>query len=368
MPAYDVFVWLSNGVRAAGRCWRGVAREGSASLEVGMPFPSPETTIGERVSERVVIGIDPAKRSHAFEIIDGNEVTLAAAVIVNDNAGYRDMLAAGRRWPDRQWAVEGAGGVGRQLAQRLVSDGETVIDVPAKLSTRVRAMTTGHGRKNDPIDARAVAIVGLRNHSLTRVSPDDETVALRLMSERRRDLVRTRTQTVNRLHQLLMIPAGAQRSLTASKARTLLATVRPRDVAGKARRQLAADYIDDVIICDRKLKALDKRIAEAVKASGTSLTTTKGIGPITAALILGEVGNIARFPSKDHFASYTGTAPLEASAATSSGTGFPVPGTGGSTMRCTSWPCRRSVTTNAAAPTTPANSLPAKAGKVRCAA
>ena len=226
------------------------------------------------MSERVVIGIDPAKRSHAFEVIDGDERTLAAAVIVNDNAGYRDMLAAGRLWPDRQWAVEGAGGVGRQLAQRLVADGETVIDVPAKLSARVRAMTTGHGRKNDPTDARAVAIVGLRNHSLARVTPDDETVALRLMSERRRDLVRTRTQTVNRLHQLLMelIPAGAQRSLTASKARALLATVRPRDVAGKARRQLAADYIDDITILDRKLKALDKRIAEAVKTTGTSLT------------------------------------------------------------------------------------------------
>ncbi len=74
------------------------------------------------------------------------------------------MLAIGARWPDRRWAVESAGGVGRQLAQRLVADGETVIDVPAKLSTRVRAMTTGHGRKNDPTDSRAVAIVGLRNH------------------------------------------------------------------------------------------------------------------------------------------------------------------------------------------------------------
>jgi transposase len=87
------------------------------------------------VSAGVVIGIDPAKRSHAFEVIDSNEVTLAAAVIVNDNAGYRQMLTVGRRWPDRRWAVEGAGGVGRQLAQRLVADGETVIDVPAKLPT-----------------------------------------------------------------------------------------------------------------------------------------------------------------------------------------------------------------------------------------
>jgi transposase len=213
------------------------------------------------------------------------------------------------------WAVEGAGGVGKQLAQRLVADGELVVDVPPKLSTRVRAMSTGHGRKTDPTDARATAIVGLRNPDLTSVTIDDETIALRLLSERRRDLSRSRTQTVNRLHQLLMelIPGGAPRNLTAAKAKTLLATVRPRNIAGKARRQLAVDYIDDLTAIDRKLKTIEKRLAEAVEASGTTLTEIKGVGVVTAAMILGEVGDVARFPSNDHFASYTGTAPLDAS-------------------------------------------------------
>ena len=110
-----------------------------------------------------------------------------------------------------------------------------------------------------------------------------------------------------------LIPGGAAQKLTATKAKALLATVRPRDVAGKARRQLAADYIDDVVILDRMLKTIEKRIAEAVEATGTSLTQIVGVGPITAALILGEVGNVARFPNNDHFASYTGTAPLDAS-------------------------------------------------------
>lgn len=267
------------------------------------------------MTDVVVIGVDPAKRSHAIEAIDEHEKTLASGVFVNDNAGYRQMRTVARGFLNRVWAVEGAGGVGRQLAQRLIADGETVVDVPPKLSTRVRAMSTGHGRKTDPTDARAVAIVGLRNTELTRVVVDDEMVALRLLSERRRDLVRSRTQTVNRLHQVLMelIPGGAAQKLTATKARGLLATVRPRDIAGKARRQLAADYIDDVTMLDRKLKTIEKRIAEAVDATGTSLTEIVGVGPITAALILGEVGNVARFPNNDHFASYTGTSPLDAS-------------------------------------------------------
>jgi transposase len=263
----------------------------------------------------VVIGVDPAKRSHTIEAIDSHERVLAAARFDNSSAGYRQLRTMARQWPDRVWAVEGATGVGLNLAQRLVADGERVVDVPAKLSTRARAIDTGHGRKNDPSDAHAVAVVGLRTAGLREVVADDQTVAMRLLSERRRDLVRSRTQAVNRLHQVLMelIPAGAGQHLTAVKAKEAIAKVRPRDSAGKARRQLAVDLIDDVTVFDRKIKAVDERIVEAVEASGTHLTDIVGVGPVTAATILGEVGDVARFANADRFASYTGTAPLEAS-------------------------------------------------------
>jgi transposase len=263
----------------------------------------------------VMIGIDPAKHSHAMAVLDGAERQLAALQVANDSDGYRAMLRLARRWPQRTWAVEGASGVGTHLAQRLVADGETVLDVPPKLSTRARMLDTGHGRKNDPADARTIAVVGLRTTGLRRVEPDGERVALKLMSERRRELVHTRTQTLNRLHQLLtqLIPAGAPKDLSATKAKALLATVRPRDVAGRTRRQLAVDLIDDVVVLDRKVKDLDKRLAEAVAATGTSLTRIVGIGPVTAALILGETGDVRRFASKHHYATYTGTAPREVS-------------------------------------------------------
>jgi len=263
----------------------------------------------------VMIGVDPAKRSHAMVVLDERETQLGALQVGNDSAGYRDMLRLARRWPERTWAVEGAAGVGVQLAQRLVADGETVLDVPPKLSTRARIFDVGHGRKNDPGDARTVAVVAIRTKGLRRVVVDDEMVALRLMSERRRDLVRSRTQTVNHLHQLLMelIAAGAQRNLTATKAKALLATVRPRDVAGRTRRQLAADLVEDLVGLDRKLTELDKRLKAAVAATGTTLTDIKGVGTATAAMILGEVGDVRRFPSRHHFATYTGTAPIEVS-------------------------------------------------------
>ena len=178
----------------------------------------------------VMIGVDPAKRSNTIEVIDGQENVLLAARFDNSREDYRRMLALVKRFPQRTWAVEGATGVGLNLAQRLVSDGERVLDVPSKLSTRVRAIDTGHGRKNDPTDAHAVAIVGLRTAGLREVSVDDEVVVMRLLSDRRRDLVRSRTQAVNRLHQVLMqlIPAGARKKLTAEKAKTLIKLVAPQ--------------------------------------------------------------------------------------------------------------------------------------------
>src|SRR4051794_10185813 len=63
---------------------------------------------------------------------------------------------------DRVWAVEGARGVGAALAQRLVAEGEPVLDVPPRLSARVPALGGGSGRKTDDADAFAVAVAGLR--------------------------------------------------------------------------------------------------------------------------------------------------------------------------------------------------------------
>lgn len=263
----------------------------------------------------VVIGVDPAKRSHAMVVLDDRERQLAALQVSNDNDGYREMLRLARKWKDRTWVIEGAGGVGCHLAQRLVADGETVVDVPAKLSARARAFDTGHGRKTDPVDARTVAVVALRTDGLKHVAVDDENVALRLMSERRRELVRSRTKTVNQIHQLLaeLTPAGAQRNLTAAKAKAALSSIRPRAGAAKARKQLALDLLEDLVQLDAKIKTINGRIKTAVQATGTSITDIKGVGFTTAATILGEVGDIRRFPSKHHFASYNGTAPIEAS-------------------------------------------------------
>jgi transposase len=264
---------------------------------------------------RVIIGMDPHKLSATIEVLDEQERVLDGGRYGTDRPGYKAMLAAGRRWPDRVWAVEGCNGIGRHVAQRLVADGETVMDVPAKLSARARVFSTGHGRKTDATDAHSIAVVAVRTPGLHRVAIDGELVALRLLSDRRDELAHARTQTVSRLHRLLLelIPGGAPRFLSALQAKALLATVRPRDVAGRTRRQLAAELLAELVMCDRKLKASDTQLRKAVTAAGTGLLDLYGMGPVGAARLLGDIGDIARFPTKAHFASWTGTAPIDAS-------------------------------------------------------
>jgi hypothetical protein len=110
----------------------------------------------------VIIGMDPHKRSATIEILDRTEHILGHGRYPTDTTGYRDMLAHGRRYTARIWAVEGCNGIGKHIAQRLVADGETVIDVPAKLSARTRIFSTGRGRKTDATDAHSIALVAVR--------------------------------------------------------------------------------------------------------------------------------------------------------------------------------------------------------------
>ena len=264
---------------------------------------------------RVIIGVDPHKRSATIEIIDERETVLAAGRFGTDRDGYRTMLGLGRQHSKRLWAVEGCNGVGRNLAQRLVADGETVVDVPAKLSARARVFATGQGRKSDPVDAHSVAVAALRANGLRHVVADDITTVLRLLVDRRDGLGHARTQLLNRIHKLLaeLLPSGAKKFLSAAQARALLVTIRPRDLVGKTRRRLTAELITELERVDKKIKAANTELTELVASTGCSLQELTGIGPSGAARLLGEIGDIARFASRSHFASWNGTAPLDAS-------------------------------------------------------
>jgi transposase len=265
---------------------------------------------------RVIIGMDPHKASATIEVINDQERCLATGRFGTDTCAYTTMLSYVRgQWPHRVWAVEGAQGTGRPIAQRLLAGGERVWDVPAKLAARARAFDTGQGRKTDATDAHSIAVVALRTTGLRELAVDEDLVALRLLVDRRDALSRRRTQTVNQLHRLLLelIPGGAPRHLSALQAKTLLASVRPRDLAGRTRRQMAADLVGEVAAVDAKLKDLNGRLRAAVLARGSHLMDLFGVGPAGAARILVDVADVVRFRTRGHFAAWNGTAPLDAS-------------------------------------------------------
>jgi transposase len=271
--------------------------------------------VGASLKDHVVIAVDPHKASWTAAAVDASLEPLAIIRVAVSRDGYRELRRFARRWADPRWAIEGASGLGAPLTARLRADGVEVVDVPAKLAARVRMLSTGHGRKNDDADAVSVGIAALSARRLTSAAIEGTVTALRAIVEHREDLVKTRTQTVNRLHVVLthLIPAGAPRDLTAERAAELLRGVRPRDAAGKTLRGLAADLITEIRQLDRRIAKAAADIQTAVNASGTTLTELCGIGTLTAGKILGRVGTITRFRSAAAFATYTGTAPIEVS-------------------------------------------------------
>jgi len=266
---------------------------------------------------QVLIGVDPHKASLAVATVD--EATgepLERASFPQSRTGLRSLERWAKKFPERRWAVENAGGLGRHLAVRLAATGESVVDVPPKLSARVRVLSSGNSRKNDGVDALATALAASHNDGLAQVDPEAASEALRLLSERREDLVAERTRALNRLHGLLrdLLPGGVAGKLSADRAARILRGIRARGGASaRLRRRLASEVLRDVRALDRKIAALNARIEAEVEASGTTLTEIFGIGPILAARIIGTVGEVTRFPTKAHFASYSGTAPVEAS-------------------------------------------------------
>ena len=263
----------------------------------------------------IMIGIDPHKATHTAVAIDGNENIVDELRVRASNVQTRLLTEWAEQFDDTQWAVESARGLGYLLAQQLVAAGETVFDVPPTLASRVRVLGSGRSQKNDPNDARAVAVAALRSDRLTRVRVDDHAAVLRLLAKRHRDSAQLRAKQLVRLGALLteLTPGGTCSKTTVARANTLLDGLEVGDEVTRHRVLIARELIGDIVGLDTMLKTSKQRITVAVATSGTTLTNIVGVGPICAATIIGYTGDIGRFGTKARYASYNATAPLEAS-------------------------------------------------------
>ena len=263
----------------------------------------------------VMIGIDPHKASHTAVAINVAEEPLGQMQVRASAAQVERLVVWAQAWPERTWAVEGAGGLGHLLAQQLLAAGERVLDVPPKLSARVRLLEAGDTNKNDPNDARSVAVAALRSRGVREVRRDDHAAVLKVWSKRHRDLGRARTQVACRLHAVLceLVPGGVSKAITAGQAAHLLESITPADAIAAARCELAAEFTEDLRRIDTQIRDTRNKLAAVVRTAGTSLTGLFGVGPVIAAAVIGDVRHASRFPGRDHFAAYNGTAPIEVS-------------------------------------------------------
>ena len=263
----------------------------------------------------VMIGVDPHKGSHTAVVIDQAEMALGEVRVRASASQVQQLLEWAAAWAERTWAVEGAGGLGHLLAQQLVAAGERVLDVQPKLAARVRLLAAGDVNKNDPNDARSVAIAALRSAACPPVRADDHAAVLKVWAKRHRDLSRARNQVVCRLHAVLceLVPGGASKQIHAAAAARLLEQIQPAGAVQAARRELAGQFLADLCRLDAQRRDTKKKLAAAVRASGTTVTEVFGAGPAVAAAVIGDVRDISRFPGPDCFAAYNGTAPVEVS-------------------------------------------------------
>lgn len=196
-----------------------------------------------------MIGIDPHKGSHTAAAVDRAEAVIDTIRVDADRHQRARLLAWAAPFSPRTWAIEGATGMGALLAQQLVAAGEHVVDVPPKLSSRVRLLERGKIDKTDPNDARSAAIVAWHNPLLNVVTGlDEHRVVLRLLADRDHQITANRTRRICRLHALLclLIEGGTRRSLTVAKAEQLLASVHIGDVVSAERVAAANDLLDEI--------------------------------------------------------------------------------------------------------------------------
>lgn len=270
----------------------------------------------------VVVGSDVHKRTHTFVAVDEAGRKLGEITVKAEHAGHDRAI----RWARERfgqvdrWAVEDCRHLSARLEIDLLEAGEQVVRVPPKMMAEQRRLARTRG-KSDPIDALAVARAALREPDLPVATHDEASRELRLLVDRREDLVAERTRMINRLRwHLHRIAPGdpvadpAPRALDVAKTRRALADWLADELAARPGidARLARDVLADIDRVCAQVAALEKEITTAVKAhqAAARLTGLPGCAALTAAKIVGETAGIGRFCDEAKYAMHAGVAPI----------------------------------------------------------
>jgi transposase len=266
----------------------------------------------------IVVGVDPHKQSHTAVAVDELGRKKAQQTVPARRDGHRELIGWARAVAaaGRVWAVEDVRHVAGGLIRELLAAGEMVVFVPPKLMAGVRRGGRERG-KSDPIDALAIARAALREDAhLPAARLDEQVLEVRRLADHRDDLVAERTRVINRLrwlvHDLAPELAPAPRALAGSRGRAKL-EAGLRTLPGSAGRRIALSQLARITALTAEAGQAEQELAVLVRRLVPALLQVTGVAVITAAKILGEIGDIRRFRSLAAFARHNGTAPIPAS-------------------------------------------------------
>jgi transposase len=264
----------------------------------------------------VVVGADVHKRTHTFVAVDEVGKKLGQLTVKADGNGHDKAICwASREFgEDLTWGIEDCRHLSARLEIDLLDAGHRVVRVPAKLMAQTRASARTRGT-SDPIDALAVARAVLREPDLPVASHDEASRELKMLVDRREDLVAERTRMINRLrwHLHRLDPADPVadppiKSLNRAKTRAELADwlLDKQGIDARMAREVLADIDRTTPV----INALEKEIAGLVKDVAPTLLQLPGCGALTAAKIVGETAGIARFTHEAKYAMHAGVCPI----------------------------------------------------------
>ena len=258
----------------------------------------------------VVIGVDAHKATHTMVAVDRVGRKLGQKTVAATSSGHDEGVRWSCQFGDTVWGVEDCRTMTARLERDLLAAGQAVIRVPPHLMSRARSAARERG-KSDAIDALAVARVVLREPNLPVAVHDPMSMHLRLLVDRREDLLAQRVATVNRLMVRIHLLDPGHRTpanWNIQKAHRELGDWLATQDGLIA--ELARDELADIIRLSAEMLTLRRRIEGIVRPVAPNLIALQGCGELTAARIVAEVANIDRFRSEAAFARYAGLAPI----------------------------------------------------------
>jgi transposase len=227
----------------------------------------------------VIIGIDPHPDSHTACALDANGTVLGDLRVENTPQGLDELRKWASSFEDRRWAIEGAGNsfIASWVGE-LLADGEQLVNIHPNLTSQYRSRRSK--KKNDVIDAANAARALLANPTLPPYQVNARQSTLQELSRSRDRLAKELKANRMALKQL------------------------PPDSAVREPLQQVVEALE------ASIAALEREMTQQVDELAPELLDVKGIGVVSASVILAEAGDPQRFANQDHFASYCGAAPV----------------------------------------------------------